>query len=160
MLEERESYKHLFAKNLLKRWFLEQDTNNDFCSVAQFNWRSNYGIFTELEFYETSNPFYFELSDGLREYSSERSKNPLDWFDPDFNRGKILFVPDITLFHKGSAVKLLEVVHTNSVPDWKKRRIEKFFAGNHIEVYEIQAEEILRHDKTIVPAYLECRQII
>lgn len=163
----RESYKHLFAKNLLKRWFLEQDHQLDFCSVAQFKWRSNYGIFTELEFYETSDPYYFETSKGLKEfcgydnnYIDKRGSNPLEWFDPNFNRGKILFVPDVTIFHKGTPVILLEVVHTSPLTSWKIKRVKDFFEGYYVELYEIEAEEILRHDKSVIPAILKCKQVI
>lgn len=164
---ERESYKHLFAKNLLKKWFLEQDNSEDYCQVAQFKWRSNYGIFTELKFYETSSPYYFELSGGLKEhegfdekYVDKRGINPLDWFDPAFNRGKIQFVPDVSIFHKGVPVLLLEVVHTSPLTTWKIDNIKKFFDGFHIEVYEIEAEEVLRHDKSLVPKYLQCKKVI
>lgn len=164
---QRESYKHLFAKNLLKKWFLEQETTQDFCNVAQFKWRSNYGIFTELEFYETSDPYYFENSGGLIEYRGHdenyldhRGKNPLNWFDPSFDRGKILFVPDVTIFHKGTPVTLLEVVHTSPLTEWKVKRIREFFNGFHVELFEIEAEEVLRHDKSIIPKYLTCRQVI
>lgn len=134
---EKESYKHLFAKNLLRDWFLEQEKHNDYCEVAQFNWRSNYGAYTELPFYKTSDPYYFEC--GL-------------------NEGKILFVPDITVFHKGVPIYLLEVVHKHPMPLWKVNQIKKFFNYN-IELYEIEAEEILRHDKSIIPTYLECKRL-
>lgn len=163
----RESYKHLFAKNLLKRWFLEQEKTEDFCQVGQFKWRSNYGVFTELEYYETSDPYFFECSVGLIEYSGQdddgidkRGKNPLNWFDPNIDRGKILFVPDVSIFHKGTPVILLEVVHTHPLPDWKVKKIKKFFNGFHVEVYEIEAEEVLRKDSSSVPNYLQCKQII
>jgi hypothetical protein len=164
---ERESYKHLFAKNLLKKWFIEQDVSKDHCEVAQFKWRSNYGVFTELKFYETSEPYYFETSGGLLEYTGNgvngtdlRGANKLNWFDSKFNRGKILFVPDVTIFHKGTPVILLEVVHTSPLTTWKIEKVKKFFEGYHVEVYEIEAEEVLRHDKSIVPKYLKCNQII
>ena len=165
---EKESYKHLFAKNLLKKWFLQQEeTKEDYCKVAQFEWRKNYGIFTELKFYETSDPYYFESSEGLTPDNrhSENGKdlqkeNPENWFDPNFDRGKILFVPDVTIFHKGTPAMLLEIVHRSPLTNQKIKKIRKFFTGYHIELYQIEAEEILRHDKSIIPNFLKCKQVL
>lgn len=160
---ERESHKHRLAKELLASWFYEQDKAQDFCQVAQFKWRSNYGVYTELKFYETSDPYYFENSVGLKEYAVEngmdiRGENPLDWFDPAIDRGKFLFIPDITIFHKGTPVILIEVVHKHPLTQSKIDTIKKFFDGYQIELYEIEAEEILRH--TGIPTHLSCRQVI
>lgn len=160
---EKESHKHKLAKELLASWFNKQDKTQDFCQVAQFNWRSNYGVYTELKFYETSDPYYFESSVGLRDYSEVKGKdirgdNPLEWFDPAIDRGKFLFVPDITIFHKGTAVILIEVVHKNPLTETKIETIKKFFGGHHVEVYEIEAEEILRH--TDIPNHLKCKRVI
>lgn len=164
---QKESYKHLFAKNLLKKWFLEQESLGEFCQVAQFKWRSNYGVFTELEFYESSSPYYFELSQGLIEYrgidenhKDLRGEDCLNWFDPTFNRGNILFVPDITIFHKGLPSILIEVVHTNPISKWKVERIQKFFKGHYIELYEIESEEILKKDSSCVPPFLHSKRLI
>lgn len=160
---EKESHKHRLAKELLASWFHQQDEMHDFCQVAQFTWRSNYGVYTELKFYETSDPYYFECSAGLKDYAEIEDKdvrgdNPLEWFDPLVDRGKILFVPDITIFHKGSATILIEVVHKNPLTNTKIDIIKKFFEGYHVEVYEIEAEEILRH--TGIPNNLKCKQVL
>ena len=40
------------------------------------------------------------------------------------------------------------------------KRIREFFNGFHVELFEIEAEEVLRHDKSIIPKYLTCRQVI
>jgi len=156
----RESFKHLFAKNLLKKWFLESEKDGS-CEVAQFQWRGNYGVFAELKFYETSDPCYFEVSGGLDPDKDEFPVrgNPKDLFLPNFNRGKILFVPDVTIFHKGSPKYLLEVVHTNPLSKSKIEKIDKFFGGC-VNLFEIEAEEILKQDSDTVPEYLECRQIL
>jgi len=160
---EKESHKHRLAKELLASWFSKQDKTLDYCQVAQFKWRSNYGVFTELKFYETSDPYYFENSHGLKEYKEingvdARGENCLDWFEEGIDRGKILFKPDIVIFHKGTPAILIEVVHKHPLTEEKIELIKKFFEGFHVELYEIEAEEILRH--TDIPRKLKCRQII
>jgi hypothetical protein len=147
---ENESFIHKYAKELLAKKLSEINKNNDSCEFKNIKWRSNYGVFTELKFYETSNPYYFELSDGLVEHTGfdennidKRGKNPLDWFDKNYNRGKILFVPDITIFHKGTPTIFIEIVHTHHLEQKKINAIEKFFEGHLIQVYEISARQIL-----------------
>ncbi len=142
---ERESFKHKLAKELFGSWFMDQEKgNNEYCSVAQFAWRKNQGVHLELKFYLNDDPYYFENSEGL--------------LDSKFDRGPLLFVPDICIFHKGTPIMLFEVVCTNPVSNEKKKRIEKFFNGFHIEVYEIYADEILRHCS--IPEKINVRQII
>lgn len=148
--EERESFKHKLAKELLAKWFKDAETGNDFCELAQFKWRKNYGVFTELKFYDKSDPYYFELSKGL-DPRRRRFKDPAMWFS-DEDKGKILFVPDITIFHKGTPKYLIEVVNTNSVSGAKFNAIAKFFNGHYVEIHQISADEILRH--TAIPKYI------
>lgn len=76
----------------------------------------------ELPFYVSSSPYYFEHGD---------------------NRGRILFVPDIVVFHQGAAHLLLEVVHKSAVSERKLDDIRCFFLDQQVEVWEIQAETIL-----------------
>lgn len=144
--KEKESYKHLFAKELLAKWFQEEEIGNDFCKVAQFSWRANYGVFTELKIYENDDPYYFEISEGL--------------FNENFDRGKILFVPDIIIFHKGTPRYIFEVVNTNPVSNFKLQKIKSFFSGHHIELYEIYVDDILKFDKNEKPKFLECNRLI
>lgn len=142
---ERESFKHKLAKELFGSWFTDQEKgNNDSCSVAQFGWRKNQGVHLELKFHLNDDPYYFENSEGLT--------------NPEFDRGALLFVPDICIFHKGTPTMLFEVVCTNPVSKEKKKRIEKFFDGFHVEVYEIYADEILRYCE--IPEHIEARRII
>ena len=139
--KKNESYLHEHAKNLLAEKLREVENKNDFCTFNCLSWRSNYGVFTELPFHSTDDIYYFECSDGLKDYFEDNG-NYLDRFDPDFNRGKILFVPDIVIFHKGTPKYLIEIVHTHSVPDWKIDKIESFFDRN-IELYEVSAYDIM-----------------
>jgi hypothetical protein len=146
-----ESYKHLCAKEVLAGWLRDIEKGKDFCELNPIKWRSNYGVFTELPFYETSDPYYFELSKGIKTTKSgnlsHRGKNPLNWYDKSVDRGRILFVPDITVFHKGTAVHLIEVVHKNPVSDYKLRTIQKFFSHHSVHVWEIPADWILSQVK-------------
>jgi len=138
---ERESYLHKFAKNLLANWLREEDlSNNDPCRLFQFQWRSNYGVFEELKFHETDDPCYFECSEAIKHNDS---RNPLDWIDSTVDRGKILFVPDIVVFHKGSPKYIFEIVHTHAISNKKIMAISKFFGGHYVEVYEIFARDLL-----------------
>lgn len=137
-----ESYLHEHAKNLLADKFREIEKNNDFCNFGCLSWRSNYGVFTELPFHSSDDIYYFECSAGIRDGEFEDNGNYLDRFNPFFDRGKILFVPDIVIFHKGTPKYIIEIVHTNSVPDWKINKISQFFNEN-IEIYEVSAYEIM-----------------
>lgn len=134
----KESFKHLMAKDLLHKWLSDQELKSGFCKLYPFNWRVNYGVFKELPFYVKSSPYYFELSEEGHEQSP------------------ILFVPDITIFHKGLPIYLIEVVHQNHVSDKKLKRILDFFDGD-ITIIEISAEEILR--QTQVPEKLEYKLV-
>lgn len=142
---EKESFKHKLAKELLASWFMDQENgNSDYCQVSQFRWRKNQGVHLELKFHKNDDPYYFENSEGLT--------------DPDFERGALLFIPDICIFHKGTPCLMIEVVCTNPVTEIKKERILKFFDGFYVEVFEIEAEEILRHCE--IPSKLIATQII
>lgn len=73
------------------------------------------------------------------------STNPLDWIDPSVNRGKILFVPDIVIFHKGTPKYIIEIVHSNPVSQKKIAVMEEFFRGHNVEVVEVFAKDLLEH---------------
>ena len=123
--EEKESYLHYYAKEVLFNWLVTEELENDFCNVAQFNWRRNYGVFKELKFFETSDPYYFEMSGGL-DYEKIKEKDYNNAFRDNYDRGKILFVPDITVFHKGTPRYLFEIVYT------KKRILRLLIFACHV----------------------------
>lgn len=175
--QEKESLLHLYAKQTLHKWLLEaQEPNNDGGILKPFSWRLNYGIFMELPFYETSDPYYFEQSKGLIDYEpieidytkpyeqircqDPRGKDPLQWFDKTIDRGKILFVPDITIFHKGTPKYLIEIVHTNPVNEYKLQKICRFFDGYTVEVHEVKVHDILNSDKLNVPKEIKTKMIL
>ena len=144
-----ESFKHLMAKNLLAEWLRELDNNYDFCKIGKVSWRSNYGVHKELPFYETSSPYYFEQSKGLnpkKECPNFKDYIYKDLYLPNFNKGKILFVPDITIFHKGSVRHFIEVVHKSEPTQKKIGNIQYFFkvAGwGYCDLWLISADHIL-----------------
>lgn len=156
--EPKESYKHLIAKQLLAKWLREEDYNNQYCNVAQFYWKSNYGVFEELKFYETSQVHYFESSKGI--IPNIDKVDYYNLFDPMIDRGRILFVPDITVFQNGYPTYLFEIVHTNPVSCLKKFNMSLFFRDHPVEVLEIKAEDILRKDSKSIPNYLPTKRIL
>lgn len=131
VFEVHESFKHTFAKDLLLRWLRDHERDNKTCNFCGLAWRPNWGIYPELKFYKTSHLYYFE--EGI-------------------NSGRVLFIPDITIFHKGQAFILLEIVHRNKVSPQKAGRIRNFFGANHYEIYEIEADTILNN--TCTPTFL------
>jgi len=146
--EKRESFKHLMAKQLLVKWLRDIESKNDHCQLGDLSWRSNQGVHEELPFYETSNPYYFELSGGLnpeRDFDLDKYDYSNLWL-PNFNKGLILFVPDITIFHKGCATHLIEVVHKSDLTAEKINEIMFFFHGTecpYYQVWTISADHIL-----------------
>lgn len=147
---EKESFMHLHAKNLLLEELRKVEQSNEFyCTFGPLKWRSNYGVFSELKFHEKDNYCYFECSEGLIITGNVPLINGDEWFDPSIDRGKILFVPDITIFHKGSPKYIIEVVHKNKVTEYKKQCISRFFSGIGIEVYEVSAYDIMSQVNTL-----------
>ena len=139
--ERQESYMHLHAKLVLYGALVAEEKKPDDYSVfGQMKWRSNYGVFCELPFHEKDNPYYFEMSAGIENYDD----NPMQRFNPKIDRGKILFVPDICIFHKGTPIYFVEIVHTNSVSEQKKEAISLFFNGYTLMVYEVRATDIMK----------------
>jgi len=134
-----ESFKHIFAKNLFSSWLKKtENESEDLCKFAQFSWRKNYGVFDELPFYKNDDVYYFENSAGLILHD-----NGDLYFDPDYDRGEILFVPDITVFHKGTPLLLFEIVNTCPVSEEKLIKIRNFFGHQLPFIYEIKADTIL-----------------
>jgi hypothetical protein len=139
--EYRESYKHLYAKKVLADWMRsEEAAQTDYCKVAQFQWRKNYGVFDELPFREGDNIYYFECERGT---------------------GEILFVPDIVVFEKGTPYMIFEIVHKNPVSDKKLEKIIRFFGGFGWclpNLYEVNADYLL--NQISIPEVIKCRQIL
>lgn len=129
--EINESFKHLYAKRLLYHWLCQHESKTEGCNFCGFKWRRNQGIHMELPVYRSSNPNYFEHGS---------------------NSGKISFVPDITIFHKGQVFIIIEVVHKSAISNTKLKKIKRFFGSNHFELYEIQADHILNN--TGIPTFL------
>ena len=153
---DNESDTHREAKEFLAAELQKIDKAQDDCNFNGIKWRSNYGVFTELKFHATDEPYYFETSDGLIEYTGHdvdgidlRGKDYLKWFDETKDRGRILFVPDSVIFHKGTPTIFIEVVYTNPVKPWKIKAIDKFFNGYLIQVYEVSAVDILNNKKDL-----------
>lgn len=162
---EKESYKHMLAKNILFDWLKNENNNpsniEGFSKLAQFEWRPNYGIFKELKFYTTSTSWYFETSGGLIGNITNEIDNANDVFEKSFNRGNILFVPDITIFHKGLPAIMIEIVYTNDLTKEKIKRIRDFCyrEGFYPTIYTIKADDILEIQVGNIPNYIPCKEI-
>lgn len=160
---ELESYKHKCAKDILFQWLkdAEESDYDMYCNVGQIKWRPNYGVFKELKFYTSSTGYYFETSGGLIKTGHEKIENADDRFDKDFNRGSILFVPDITIFHKGMAVFFIEIVNTSDITDQKFRRIKNFAnrEGYYPTIYKIKVDDILNINVGNIPNFIKCEEI-
>lgn len=143
--EYKESFKHLCAKQLLLSWLRELDEKQDGCTFGPIYWRSNWGVHEELPFYETSDPYYFELSQGLiGQERKTKHYNHRELFDPTFNRGKLLFVPDITIFHKGTPIHFIEVVHKSFPVRGKVGKMFNFFYPEYsCNLWIVGADHIL-----------------
>lgn len=73
----------------------------------------------------------------------------LDIFDPAIDRGRILFVPDICIFHKGVPTILIEVVNKNFLTKNKVQKIAKFFDGHYFQLYQVSAYQIMQMTDSI-----------
>jgi len=146
--EYHESYKHKLAKELLYSWLLNCEKEKGFCPKLPFGWRTgNYGVFMELPFYETSDPYYFENSKGLIHPFEVPNSDPnhQDNFYKTIDRGRMMFVPDICIFHKGEVKIIIELVHKSPVTEKKINSMMNFFGKEHsgFELWEIEAENVL-----------------
>lgn len=144
-----ESYAHNLAKMLLATWLTEVENevpenhkHGKFCGLT---WKKNYGIYVELPFYETSHPYYFELSKYIKPYHEINFSDRSTWYD-NGDLGQILFVPDITIFSCGRVAYMIEIVHKSPISENKKQKINNFFKRHHEglpEVLTINAYSIL-----------------
>ena len=142
---EKESMKHFLAKKTLKNWLQQAENNSTTecgcCEFAQFTWQKSHGVYDEFKIYENDENYYLEFT---------------DW--DEYDRGKIIFIPDIIVFHKGMVNYVFEVVHTSPISDEKRQKMIDFF-GEYTSCYEIEAEHILSFDKNIIPKKLTCTKI-
>lgn len=144
--KENESFLHKAAKELLYKELLIAEEKEINFNV--FSWRKNYGVFLELPFFETDDPYYFECSKCLLRDKNdslfeERIKENSQSVFNNTDRGSILFVPDICIFHKGIPIYFIEVVHKNATTDFKLNKIKSFFKGDRLQVYEVSAYQIM-----------------
>lgn len=153
--EHKESYLHLHAKLTLYNALVAEEEKNDFITTfGAMEWRASYGVFCELPFHEKDSPYYFEQSAGIE----NDDEDLLQRFNPKIDRGKVLFVPDICIFHKGTPIYFVEIVHTHSVSHQKKEAIRSFFNGYSIMVFQVQAIDIMQctDDNQLKNIFFDC----
>jgi hypothetical protein len=162
--EYKESYKHKIAKELLFNWLKNTILNHDeklskWCRFAQFFWKPHH-LVMEMVVQENDQQFYFEgtlryaqdtyedFATGNFQLCKKNYNEPLDGY------GKILFVPDIVVFHCGRPIYIFEITHTNGLTKEKAEKMKEFFP--YCRIYEIQAEDILRLDSAKNPEFIKC----
>ena len=140
-----DSYLRTAAKLLLLSELQSVENNTlDHCSFHGLQWRKNYGVFPNFEFYETYSEYYFEDSLGLVEPKYRNpNENPMSWFDPMFDRGKLLFVVDFAIFHKGLPAIMIHVVEPNYLMGAKAEAIQKAMGEGWVQLYQVSATNIL-----------------
>lgn len=142
---EKQRFLQPIAKELIAKILTEKEKKGeDYCRLQDISWSPNYGIFTNMVFHELDSPYYFECSAGLMDESKTKDlENCLDWFDTNINRGNILFIADIVIFHKGAPAYIIQVSDKHKTSPSKLKAIRKFFNGHFIEVYEASALNVM-----------------
>lgn len=144
----------LLAKNLR-----EVNDSNDFCRYNVFGWRSNYGVFEKLKFHTSDEMCYFETSKHLIPVEERKTQWPVDnegWFKKGVDRGRILFEPDISIFHKGSATIHIYFVDGENDNDFMFEVMNMSDFG-YVEVYFINVDDFLNRDNN--DEYFEVKQV-
>lgn len=137
-----ESFQHKKAKQLLYKWLVEAERNKEQGQLCQYKamtstffegawydkneiiaWRKSAGVHMELPFYENSSLWYFDYE--------ER------------NTGKILFIPDIVIFHQGAPHIIFEIVHKHGISQAKSQKMREYFKDHNIDIQVIKAEFIM-----------------
>lgn len=127
---DRESLIHKYGKGLLAEELRSKEIGNPkCCELSPFIWRPSYGVYTELPIYTNSSLYYFDY--------------------PPKMPGRILFIPDIVIFHQGYPKIIIEVVHKNPPSDEKIERIKLFAKDTDIELHTVKASHIMGKVKTI-----------
>lgn len=130
------------AISQLHKELKKENEKNEFCRYGnQLNWRSNYGVFKHLPFYEKDDIYYFECSAGLDGDGK---------FIKGYDRGKLLFQPDITIFHKGTAMIL---IYISEITKDEYINIKNFYQDSYVEIYEADDYFILSRKDELYPVF-------
>lgn len=133
----------------LLRKALQQAEEKQSYEVGPISWRPNYGVFEKLPFHAGDDPYYFECSAGLTAHDAAgRGDDPMQWFEPDFDRGTVLFTPDFTIFHKGTAPFL---VYADYPSVQELDAIKEFYRGHYVRVWVVRD----KHDELTFTSLLE-----
>ena len=149
------------ARDILFKALVNAEINSKYKDEVIFEplfWRHNYGVFKLLPFHLDDDPYYFEMSLGLKDdLSRAKETNCLNWFDQNTDRGHVSFTPDITIFHKGTPKYFIYISNKTiwfSFTDFVL--IKGFFKGYCIPtIVEVPAEAILSIQDPIlsIPKY-------
>ncbi len=140
--DEKESYLHNEAKQLLIKWLRELSKKvgpDNYCDWCGLKWRINrgplfYGIYGEYPLEENQKCVWDERGWDNFEYPD------YEWMKehPNFN----FKIPDIVITHKGAISHIIEITHKNPLTEEKIKFYKSLpvFVG---EIWEIPAEWIM-----------------
>lgn len=163
---ENESYMHKMAKEVLKKWFEETETDDGYMCIGDIGFRSNRtsGIFLEYPIctnitatdfhpdYQNMNSWeknwdeIIYLHHDLDEVNIEKSREYVPTYDECVNIYKSypIAIIDVVCSHKGSPYICIEICHKNPVSQTKINKLKEIGVDYLIE---IDAEWILKQTK-------------
>jgi hypothetical protein len=154
LFEEKESYLHKHAKQVLKEWLIDGSDGND----VEFKGRINNGEIQKFFFRPNrsenkENAVYLEYPLGIKphntwQYLWDEQHKPfkngnIPTFDECIDIDKAPFaILDLVILHKGSIGLGIEVCHKNQVSN-EKRELLKRHIGSDFEILEVNATWIM-----------------
>jgi hypothetical protein len=167
---ENESYMHKMAKEVLKKWFEETETDDGSMCIGGIGFRSNRksGIFLEYPICTNitttwPDPAYQNLNSWEKnwdEIADEEGKH-FNEYVPTYDECVEIYksypiaIIDVVCSHKGSPYICIEICHKNPVSQEKINKLKEFGVDNLIE---IDADWILNQTK--IPSQLKYERLI
>ena len=174
---ENESYKHKTAKEVLKKWFEETETDDGYMRIGDIGFRSNRksGIFLEYPIctnitatnfhpdYQNMNRWEKNWDEiiYLHHELDDDSLNTCDEYVPTYDecvntyKSYPIAIIDVVCSHKGSPTIGIEICHKNPVSNTKINKLKQVGVDTLIE---IDAEWILQQTKR--PSKLKYKKLI
>jgi hypothetical protein len=158
--EENESFKHKFAKELLRKWLYEEYVGP--------KWGGD-GIYLEYPIVPSAKlswsncliAYNYSFGDNRYEYYGNTSIDYHPSYDQCIAFGDIpIAVLDVAETYKGIIKRGFEVYHTHMVDSVKLDKLKGLVNGTDFKLYEISAEDILRQTKKPADILKFCRRLI
>lgn len=158
-----ESYKHLFAKQLLVKWLRDKacmikvNTEGDHLLIALEPIRALVPITNKFKGVYEEYPICL-AHDGKSTLHTPWLDNVPSYEELARQNNKPVYILDIAVLHMDSIKYGIEVVHTHLVPGYKVTALELGTTGITFELYSISAEWIL--SRCSLPYKLEMQRLI